>query len=112
MGGADEGKRSGNCSINTTRLSTNSRTGVGAPKLRSREGQITTTCHFQIGRHLRFQDQGRQLRLIGGRQKQGPSNLYQPPGYALGADHQGAFGLALVDKTKNQRLKGIIEFKD
>jgi hypothetical protein len=30
----------------------------------------------------------------------------------VGADHQGAFGLALVDKTKNQRLKAIIEFKD
>jgi hypothetical protein len=43
---------------------------TGSPKFRSREGQITTTCHFQIGRHLRFQDQGRQLRLIGGRQKQ------------------------------------------
>ena len=65
-GGAVGGKRSGGSSIHTSRSrAKNSRTGVGSPKLRSRDGQITTTCHFRIGPHLRFEDQDRQIRLIG-----------------------------------------------
>jgi hypothetical protein len=38
--------------------------------LSSRDGQITTTCQWRIGRHLGLQDHYRQLGLIGGRQEQ------------------------------------------
>jgi hypothetical protein len=52
-GGAAGGNRSLSSSIHTTRRSTNSCTGVGSPKLSWRDGQITTTCHWRIGRPWR-----------------------------------------------------------
>ena len=49
-GGDDGSSRWLSGSIQTTRRSTDSRTGVGSPNFSSRDGQITTTCQGRIGR--------------------------------------------------------------
>jgi len=46
---------------------------VGSPKFRSRDGQITTTCQWRIARHLGFEDQERQVGLVG---RNNPSSRY------------------------------------